>query len=217
MVRPAQHGDAELEGCGADLANREKSPYEFQVIRDERISFRGRVFEISELDVREMGISKTFERVRRAPGVRAIVRNAAGDVLLTREWRHELGRVDLRLPGGKVFDTLDEYRLCKGTDESLQSAASAAARRELREEAGIEARSVQFLHRSVCGATVEWDLYYFLAHDWRDAVDGPAPEPGEDITVSWMTQQETIAACLDGAVSEERSALVLLRLLLPER
>lgn len=192
------------------------APPEFQVVGEERITFRGRVFEVAELDVLEKGFSKTFERVRRAPGTRVIVRNGSGDVLLTREWRHELGRADLRLPGGKVFDTLEEYQSLRVGDETIQCAAAAAALRELREEAGIDAAAVTFVHRSVCGATVDWDLYYFLAEDWKVIDDGPTPEPGEDIVVTWMEAQATMTACLDGTVSEERSALVLLRLLTAE-
>ncbi|MEH1098028.1 NUDIX hydrolase [Micromonospora sp. CPCC 205561] len=196
---------------------KEKAPHEFQVVHEERVAYQGRVFEVTELDVQEKGVPKTFERVRRAPGTRIIVRDPAGQVLLTREWRHELGRADLRLPGGKVFDTLQEYHELTQTGEKLQVAAASAAQRELREEAGLDAASMLFLHRSVCGATVDWDLYYFVAEDWRELADGPEPEVGEDITVTWLSPAETIEACLDGTVSEERSALVLLRLLMDGR
>jgi len=49
-----------------------------------------------------------FETARRAPGVRLIIVRD-GQMLITREFRNELDDYDYRLPGGKVFDTLDEY------------------------------------------------------------------------------------------------------------
>lgn len=179
----------------------------------ERVVYRGRIFEVVEVDVDEGGHQTTFEKVRRAPGTRIIVRDADGMILLTREWRHELRREDLRLPGGKVFDTLQEYEQNGGGNTGHIEVVAKAARRELREETGIEASSLDFVARSVCGATVDWDLYYFEAVDWKRVSDGQVLEPGEEITVTWMSRQETIDACLKGDISEERTALVLLRFL----
>jgi len=50
----------------------------------------------------------TLEFARRSPGTRLIIEK--GDkIILSREFRHELGSYDYRLPGGKVYDSLDEY------------------------------------------------------------------------------------------------------------
>jgi hypothetical protein len=71
---------------------------------------------------------------------------------------------------------------------------------------------LEFLHRSICGATIEWDLYYFLCTAWtevgRDHID-----PGEDITVEWYPFDHVREMAIDGTISEERSALQILRYL----
>ncbi len=53
---------------------------------------------------------RVFERVLRAPGSRIIIVKD-GKMLFTREKRGELGgKVDYRLPGGKVFDTNEVFQ-----------------------------------------------------------------------------------------------------------
>src|SRR6185312_11200909 len=54
---------------------------------------------------------KVFERYRRAPGTRLIIVTAGGELVMTRERRKETGNVDLRLPGGKVCDSLEDYHM----------------------------------------------------------------------------------------------------------
>lgn len=83
-------------------------------------------------------------------------------ILLTKEFRHEQGDFDYRLPGGKVFDTLVEYNKKLQDNEDLLSHAEAAARKECREETGLTALSLSYLSTSKAGATIEWDLYYFI-------------------------------------------------------
>jgi 8-oxo-dGTP pyrophosphatase MutT (NUDIX family) len=76
---------------------------------------------------------RIWEIARRSPGVRLILRD--GDkILLTKEYRKELDAVDYRLPGGKVFDTLEEYNAYK---QDIEKYALRAARRECEEETGL--------------------------------------------------------------------------------
>lgn len=70
------------------------------------IVYRGKLFDIIQIPQPD---GRVFEVARRAPGVRVIVHDAKEQkVLLTREFRRELDAWDYRLPGGKVFDTLNE-------------------------------------------------------------------------------------------------------------
>lgn len=132
-------------------------------------------------------------------------------LLLTREFRHELGAYDYRLPGGKVYDSLDEYNEAFATGMNIDEAAKAAAIKEAREEVGIKVKDISFLHKSICGATVMWDLFYFVVNDF---IEGEQElEHGEDITFEYYDCERVKEMCLDGSVSEERSALVLLRYL----
>ena len=49
------------------------------------------------------------EIVRRPPGVRLLIVKE-GNVLLTKEYRHEADGYDFRLPGGKVFESLRDFK-----------------------------------------------------------------------------------------------------------
>lgn len=176
------------------------------------VRYRGQIFRVVQERHQFGDDVKTFERAQRAPGVRVIVL-AEGKVLLTKEYRREQGGIDIRLPGGKVFDRLHDFEQVVDIGGDPLSAAERAAVRELREETGLVPTSLRFLYRSACGATVDWDLYYFLVDAFDCAAGGQALESGESIEPFWAERREAAAMCLDGRISEERSALVLLRYL----
>jgi ADP-ribose pyrophosphatase YjhB (NUDIX family) len=178
----------------------------------ETIKYQGKILEIVEFDVTQAGKQMVFEKARRSPGVRLIIPKD-GKILLTKEDRHEVGGYDYRLPGGKVIDTLQDYNAALVSGVDIKEAARDAAIREAREEVGlaIDARDLSFFHKSVCGTTVEWDLFYFVASATREAAQ--EFDEGEDITVEAFDRATVEKMCLDGSISEERSALVLLRYL----
>ena len=66
--------------------------------------FRGKIIEVVEKDIE----GRKFEIARRSPGVRIIIRDG-NKILITKEYRYEHNSYDYRLPGGKVFDTLEEF------------------------------------------------------------------------------------------------------------
>ncbi len=176
----------------------------------DRIKYQGKILEIVEFDVTQAGKQMVFECARRSPGVRLII--PKGDtILLSKEERHEVGGYDYRLPGGKVFDTLTEYTTALAGGLDVQAEAKEAGKREAREEIGIDAKELSFFHRSVCGTTVVWDLFYFVV----DAFEETAQElgEGEDISVEAFDRATVEKMCLDGSIQEERSALVLLKYL----
>lgn len=177
---------------------------------EEKIAYQGRMIEIVEKEVQLGSGKKIFEYARRSPGVRLIIPKGT-TILLSREFRHELQKYDYRLPGGKVFDSLEDYNSALSVDRDIQDAAKKQAVREAIEEVGIEVKNLSFLHKSICGATVVWDLFYFLVNDFAD--DTQHLEDGEDITVEYVEREKAKAMCLDGSMSEERSALILLRYL----
>jgi len=87
-----------------------------------------------------------------------------GKLLLLREYRYELKREDYRLPGGKVFDALESFVSFQG---DILNAAEDALKKEAEEEAGILVEPFSFLGKSLCGATIEWDLYYFEVSQFK--------------------------------------------------
>jgi ADP-ribose pyrophosphatase len=165
------------------------------------------------------GEIQTWEQAERSPGVRVVVLNGDG-VLLTCEWRHEQQRYDYRLPGGKIFDSYDEFDLCRDDPEALARACRRAAERELREEAHlrIDAAAFKPVHVSVCGATVNWDLHYFAAEiDASHSTPWRTTHEGERLRCEFHSPGAVLELFKSGAIGEDRSAALLLRLILTDR
>ena len=177
----------------------------------ETITHQGKHLEVVQFEVEVApGKIQTFEKARRAPGTRLIIPTTIG-LLLTKEFRHELKGYDYRLPGSKVFDSLDEYNAFLASSADILVPATAKAKAEAKEEAGVVTDDLEHFHTSHCGATVEWDLLYFIVgqHERTDQ----ALELGENIEIVEVTTADAEMMCMDGRISEERSALVLLRYL----
>lgn len=177
---------------------------------EEIIAARGKLFELVQLLQPD---GRVFEMARRAPGVRVIIADrAARRVLLTKEFRRELNAHDYRLPGGKVFDSLDEFEAFRKSGEDILRPASAKAKAEAAEEAGMVVDDAKFYRKSTLGATVEWDLYVFEATKWREHQDGQALEDGEQVDeVNWYGFSDVEHMILRGDMREERIALILLQ------
>jgi len=176
----------------------------------EEIFAKGKLFELVHL---QQDDGRVFEVARRAPGVRIIIHDVdAGRVLLTREYRQELGEWDYRLPGGKVFDSLDEYATFRASGEDIIKVAKTQAINEAQQEAGVEITSLDLYRKSILGATVEWDLYVFETTDWQLKVDGQELEVGEKIEAdNWVSYDDARRMALDGSMQEERIALIVLQ------
>jgi 8-oxo-dGTP pyrophosphatase MutT (NUDIX family) len=179
---------------------------------NESIVFEGRIGEVVHILQPD---GRKFEQYRRSPGVRLIVVSPEGKVLVTREMRHEMGQYDVRLPGGKVCDSLSAYTELRNSKADMQEAARLAAQKEAAEETGLEVRNLEFIVKATAGATVEWDLYYFLAKEYSEHPQGQHLESGEDIEVMWMSPSEIRKSISEGNMQEWRSVGVLLGLVLP--
>ena len=179
-------------------------------MENETIVAKGKIFELVHI---EQDDGRVFEVARRAPGVRLIIHDVEqGKLLLTREFRHELGEWDYRLPGGKVFDSLDEYEAFRASGNDIVETAKAKAIEEAQQEAGVEITELALYKKSVLGATVEWNLYVFETTDWQLNVEGQELEMGEKIEAdTWVSYDEARIMILDGSMREERIALILLQ------
>ena len=178
----------------------------------ESISFRGRIGEIVNT---EQSDGRFFERYRRPPGTRLIIVSPENQILLTKEYRHEAGGVDLRLPGGKVCDTIESYHELLSSGRDITEAATEAAKKEALEETGLIVNNLELVTVAKVGATVEWDLYYFIVRDYETHTGGQQLEAGEDIEVTWVSPDEIVEAIMKGHMNEWRSVGVILGLVLP--
>ena len=177
---------------------------------NEEVFAKGKLFELVHLKQED---GRVFEVARRAPGVRLIIHDkAAGKILLTKEYRRELGEWDYRLPGGKVFDSLDEFEDFRTSGSDIVEAAKTKSIEEAQQEAGVEIANLELYKKSILGATVEWDLYVFETTDWQLSIEGQELEVSEKIEAdNWLSYDEARKMALDGSMQEERIALILLQ------
>ena len=179
---------------------------------NESIAYSGRIGEVIES---EQPNGRVFERYRRPPGTRIIIVSPDNKILVTKEYRQESGRVDLRLPGGKVRDTVDVYHELLLSDQDMSEAAAEAAKKEALEETGLVIDGLELVTIANAGSTVEWDLYYFITNNYKSHHDGQQLEHGEDIEVSWASIDEIKQAIYERRMDEWRSIGVLLGIVIP--
>lgn len=174
------------------------------------VVFQGKIFVLEQYPQAD---GRVFEVARRAPGVRLIIADKKSKkLLLTKEYRRELEAWDYRLPGGKVFDTLQEYEQFLAAGQDMLVAAQAKAQEEAGEEAGIDAKELKLFKKSTLGTTVEWDLYIFEATAWQPHKAGQHLGAGERIeSDSWFDYAATKDMILNGHMQEDRVALILLQ------
>lgn len=161
-----------------------------------RVVFRGLFCAIEHRLARYPdGATKVFERIRRIPSVAVIPIDARGRVLLIREFREASGHWRLTVPGGRV----DRERSPKQ-----------AAQRELREEAGVRARSLRLLSKSTSRGYLYWPWYVYVA---RDLVHDPLPQDqGEEITLVPTSLARAYRLALNGDIELTNVALAIIRL-----
>lgn len=135
-------------------------------------------------------------------------------MLFSKEYRTELEDYDYRLPGGKVFDSLEEYRAFLKSGDDINEAARVAAAKECREETGLEPIEMEHFYTSHAGATVQWDLHYFVVSKFEELSDGQSLEDGEVIETQWVTFQEARDLVKGSRMKEDRSIGVLWKFLL---
>ena len=171
------------------------------------IVYRGVLFCIEKHKI------KGYERAIRPPGTRMILRNSEGKILITKEHRNEIGGVDYRVPGGKVFNYLEEYLQVRGNDEALNKAAKTAGEREALEEAGVrKIEDLEIIKKSTAGATVEWDLYFMrgkISEMGEQELDGDEKDHG--IEIGFYNDAQVLQMIKEGKINEERLVAVLMR------
>lgn len=179
-----------------------------------KVKYSGKIIQVIEEEkvIPNTSKTKTFEYALRSPGVRALIVKG-NKLLIPKEYRYELEKYDYRLPGGKVFDTLNEYKL--HYKENLQHYAEEAVKKECLEEVGINCKNPKFLQVSKAGATVVWDLYYFEISDFTQAEQHL--EEGELINYDWYPLNKVQEMCLSGEISEDRSVAVILKYILNKK
>ena len=179
----------------------------------EEIVYQGKIIEVVRQKVLTGEKEQIFEFARRSPGTRLLIISPDEKILLTKEFRLEVLGYDYRLPGGKVFDRLTDYNEFLTSGKDIIEQAKLAAVKEALEEVGIVVEDISHLSTSKAGASVIWDLYYFVVSKYSHRDEGQELEHGEDIEVVEVSFEEAKEICLDGRMQEDRSVAVLLKYL----
>lgn len=181
---------------------------------NEDIKFEGKTFQIISQPWNLGNKTKNLERARRSPGVRLIIIKN-NKILLTKEYRIELNDYDYRLPGGKVFDSLEDYKEALNSGKGMLQYAIEAAKKECREETGLIVKKIKHFQTTQAGQTIVWDLYYFIYYfiveDFKENQKGQKLEFDEEIHPEWKTFEEVKKLCLQNKISEDRSLGVMFR------
>lgn len=165
---------------------------------DSRVIHRGRVFDLTvdrfvddDVDEREFEI----DIVHHSGGAAILPVDANGDVVLIRQWRYALGRTLLEAPAGRIEP---------GDDPA------ATAARELEEEAGFSAATIESLGSILVapGYTTE-RIYLFLATGLREVP--VRPDEDERIEVVRMPFNEALRLIDTGEIDDGKTIVVLLR------
>ncbi len=183
--------------------------------KESQIVYQGKMFEVVHFEPKP-GV--TFETAVRAPGVRLLIEHVEGGqkgLLMTSELRHdrELSMQDYRLPGGKIFDTLDQFNLFRESDKDIKDEALRAARLEAKQEAGIEGGSFTYINKAKAGGSVEWDLYYFLVRNAELGNQELEDHEKGEIDVVFLSYKDIFEKLLNKEINEGRTADVLWRYL----
>lgn len=178
-----------------------------------KVAYSGKIIQVIEQDYSFGDKIITFETARRTPGTRLLIINSKNQILINKEFRKELDDWDYRLPGGKVFETLDEYIAFLETQEDIIPIAEKAAIKEANEECGIKAKRAKHIHTSTSGgSTIKWDLYFFQIDEFNETGEKQL-EVGENIKNLWMSFEESKQICIDKKMNDDRSVSVLMRYL----
>jgi len=142
------------------------------------------------------GIRKQWVRLHFGTSA-AVLPLVKKEIVLTREYRHGLGKIAFSLPGGTAKD-----------GESPE----ACARRELLEETGFEAkRFLEMCAGNNLTAYLEGTLHLFFAKDCRPT--DRRPDPDEIVAVERMSVTQALARARAG---EFESTVVTLAILMAD-
>ena len=183
-------------------------------LKDPKEVYEGKIVGVKRQLMKEPTREIEYEWAYRSPGTRGLIVKD-NKILITKEYRPSQESYDYRIPGGKVFETLKEYQeVLKKGKEHITHAAKERIIIECLEETGIIVNKLNHIHTSKCGATMRWDLFYYLITDFEEHPQGQELDHGEIIEPIWKTFEEVKEMCINKEIKEDRTVAVLLRFII---
>jgi ADP-ribose pyrophosphatase len=165
---------------------------------DSEIDYTCPGFDVVRDDVRlPDGTDTDFHYISEPPSVVVLPFTEDGDVVVIREWRQAVERVNYGLPAGGLEDEDTDVR--------------AAARRELREETGYEAGVVeQIATYEPANGLFDSVFHYVVAHGCEPTTEQEL-DHNESITVETAAFDDLRERAAVGDLRDGRSALAVLQ------
>ncbi|MFH1597972.1 MAG: NUDIX hydrolase [Patescibacteria group bacterium] len=158
--------------------------------------FQGELFTIKQGYLKSQNKTDLFyETCQRPPAVGVLAIDNQKRIILTREFRHHLGRTIWRIPLGG----LEDNRRPDG-----------AARQELLEEAGFKAGQFDLFYKSTAGSSVQFIFYFYLARDLKHV--GKDLEPDEHNRVHKVNLKRAHNLALKNGFHNENISYAIIRL-----
>jgi 8-oxo-dGTP pyrophosphatase MutT (NUDIX family) len=130
------------------------------------------------------------------PSVGVVATNDRDEIVLVGQWRYSVNRYSWEIP--------------RGGSHAGETDMLAVARRELAEEAGVQAAEWNFLGAvDVCNGVSD-DVQSLWWAQGLTATETKL-DPEEDITVDWQPFDEAVQMAMDGRITEVCSVAAILR------
>jgi 8-oxo-dGTP pyrophosphatase MutT (NUDIX family) len=160
--------------------------------------YRGKMIDVYRDTLRQDGGTVEREVVEHADSVAVVALDEQDRVLLVQQYRHPTGQRLWELPAG----------ICDQPGES----AAAAARRELTEETGVEAKSwYRLVDLYPSPGTCTERVRVFLARDLSPAAGGTDRDAGEsDLVTDWTPLADAVRRVYAGDITNGHTVAGLL-------
>ena len=170
-----------------------------ETVRESETVFQGQRISV-RVDEVEMADGRRARRevVEHPDAVVMLALRDDGEIAFVRQWRHPTGRPLLELPAGRI---------------DLGETPEQAARRELREEVGLDPGRLEFARGFfVAPGFADEFLHGFIA---RDCVESPlAADEDEELIVEWRPLGQAIELVESGEIIDAKSVILIQHLAL---
>jgi len=140
--------------------------------------------------------SKSIREIVRHPGAVCVIPvDENGDVIMIKQFRYPFGEILYEIPAGKLEPGEDPYE---------------AAKRELEEETGVNARCVEFIgtmYTTVAILDEKIHMYLATGITYKNA----HPDEGEFLEVEKIPLKTLVQMVMDGKIPDSKTQIAILK------